>query len=61
MSLQGSFVSLLYCFANQDVVFAFHVLLNRAMPNVIPPVPSTTYTGTGPIGTTTPSHADMAL
>ncbi|KAL5292968.1 CALCRL.2 family protein [Megaselia abdita] len=61
VSLQGLFVSSLYCFANQDVIFAFHVFLNRAMPNLVPPVPSSVYTGTGPLGTNTPSHAEIPL
>uniref|UniRef100_T1GZG3 G-protein coupled receptors family 2 profile 2 domain-containing protein n=1 Tax=Megaselia scalaris TaxID=36166 RepID=T1GZG3_MEGSC len=61
VSLQGLFVSLLYCFANPDVICAFRVFLNRVMPTTFAPVPLTIHSGTGHIGTTTPSNAEVAF
>ncbi|XP_067637071.1 calcitonin gene-related peptide type 1 receptor [Eurosta solidaginis] len=54
VSLQGFVVSFLFCFANHDVIFAIHNLLNRLMPKLIPPPPPGTHTGQ--MATTTPSR-----
>lgn len=54
VSLQGFVVSLLFCFANHDVIFAVRSLLNRLMPRLVaaPIQPGSI----GQVVTTTPSR-----
>ncbi|XP_030381616.1 calcitonin gene-related peptide type 1 receptor [Scaptodrosophila lebanonensis] len=54
VSLQGSVVSFLFCFANHDVTFAMRTMLNRWIPSLVAPPPPGS--NTGQMATTTPSR-----